>query len=229
MRTHWSRDQPNKTPVLTAFLAKERPLKWCRRHAYDVFLNMLRVTAQTRSINIKNTMANVSQMVPGHTNTGRSPMPFARPGAAKAIHTKESQQGKLRDKPNLVTLRPGQNEDTLRQHCWRDHVSQMVTRFATRATFVSDTNLVSWTHKMFLKIFRNICCVRRAPRNNVAHFTTGGHHRRTQCCRHNVSSFCQGFRGSTYIILADGRDVFILRSILWQIKYFFFEILNQKL
>ena len=181
---------------------------------------MLRVTAQTRSNNIKNTMANVSQMVPGHTNTGRSPKP---------IHTKESQQGKLRDKPNLATLRPGQNEDTLwRQHCWRDRVSQTLTRFATRATFVSDTNLVSWTHKMLLKIFRNICCV-RAPRNNVAHFATGGHHRRTQCCRHNVSSFCQGFRGSTYIILADGRDVFIPRSILWQIKYFPFEILNQKL
>ena len=39
-----------------------------------------------------------------------------------------------------VAFRGGQNEDTLRQqHCWRDHVSQMLTRFATRATFVVDT------------------------------------------------------------------------------------------
>ena len=60
-----------------------------------------------------------------------------------------------------------QNEDTLwRQHCWRDHVSQMLPRIAARATFVS------WTQKMFLKIFRNISCV-RAARNNVASFCHG--------------------------------------------------------
>ena len=42
---------------------------------------------------------------------------------------------------NLLVHR--QNEDTLRrQHCWRDHVSQMCPRFATRATSVADTNFV---------------------------------------------------------------------------------------
>ena len=37
----------------------------------------------------------------------------------------------------------------------------MCPRFATRATFVSDTNFVSWTQRTFLKMFRNISCVRR--------------------------------------------------------------------
>ena len=48
----------------------------------------------------------------------------------------------------------------------------MLTRFATRATFVSDSNVVSWTREMFLKIFRNISCV-RAARNGVAAFRQG--------------------------------------------------------
>ena len=102
-----------------------------------------------------------------------------------------SGEAKGQPDPSLVVSvihRGRQNEDTLwRQLCWRDHVSQMLTRFATRATLVSDTNFVSWTQKMFLKIFRNISCFRTA-RNNVA----DGQRRRTQCCRHNVSSFCQG-------------------------------------
>ena len=37
-------------------------------------------------------------------------------------------------------------------------------------------------------------CV-RAAHNNVATFATDGEHRRTQCCRHNVSSFCRGLTG----------------------------------
>ena len=57
----------------------------------------------------------------------------------------------------VPNLRGRQNADTLwLQHCWRDHVSQMLTCCARRATFVSDTNCVFWTHEMFLKIFRNI-------------------------------------------------------------------------
>ena len=34
-----------------------------------------------------------------------------------------------------------------RQHSWRDHVSQTLTHFTTRATFVADANFVSWTQK----------------------------------------------------------------------------------
>ena len=46
------------------------------------------------------------------------------------------------------------NLNTLwRQHCWRDHVSQTLIRFATCATFVADSDFVSWTQNMFLKIF----------------------------------------------------------------------------
>ena len=41
-----------------------------------------------------------------------------------------------------------------------------------RAQHLSDTHFVSWTHKMFLRIFRNICCV-RAARNNVVAFCRG--------------------------------------------------------
>ena len=71
------------------------------------------------------------------------------------------------------TLRDWQNKDTLWwQHCWCDHVPQILTCFTTRATFVSDTNFASWTHKMFLKIFRNISCVSTAH-NNVAAFCHG--------------------------------------------------------
>ena len=44
----------------------------------------------------------------------------------------------------------------------------MLTRFATRATFVAYTNFVSWTQKLFLKISRD-----RAARNNVAAFCHG--------------------------------------------------------
>ena len=41
----------------------------------------------------------------------------------------------------FARLRPLQNEDTLgRQHSWPDHVSELLTRFATRAKFVADTN-----------------------------------------------------------------------------------------
>ena len=56
-----------------------------------------------------------------------------------------------------------QNEDTLwRQHCWRDHVSAPnVESFPRgRNICVEDTNFVSWTQRMFLKIVRNISCVR---------------------------------------------------------------------
>ena len=50
----------------------------------------------------------------------------------------------------------------------------MPTRFATCTTFVVDTNFVSWIQKVFLKIFRNISCVRTTC-NNVTTFC----HRRT--------------------------------------------------
>ena len=74
--------------------------------------------------------------------------------------------------PVFINERGRQNEDTLwRPRCWRDHVSQMLTRFATRATFVADTNFVPWTQNV-LKIFRNISCA-RAARNNVAAFWHG--------------------------------------------------------
>ena len=67
-------------------------------------------------------------------------------------------QGKRQE----VTVRGRQNDHIVGQHCWRDHVSQMLTRFAKRATFVADKYFVSWAQKMFLKIFRNISCGRAA-------------------------------------------------------------------
>ena len=73
---------------------------------------------------------------------------------------------------NRVALGAGKTRTLWRQHCWRNRVSQMLTCFATRATFVSDTNFVSWTCEMFLKILRNISCV-RAARNNVVAFCQG--------------------------------------------------------
>ena len=39
------------------------------------------------------------------------------------------------------------------QHCWRDHVPQMLPRFATRAMYVADTNLQKhflWPHKSYV-------------------------------------------------------------------------------
>ena len=84
------------------------------------------------------------------------------------------------------------NEDTWQQHCWRDHVSQMLTRFAMRTTFVVDTNIVSWTQcvckssEMFL--VSPWCAIM------LQHFATDGQDRKTQCFRQNVPSFCQCFR-----------------------------------
>ena len=46
---------------------------------------------------------------------------------------------------------------------------------------------------MFLKISRNISCVREA-RSNVAPFCQGRANRRLQWCRHNVFSFCRDLR-----------------------------------
>ena len=68
----------------------------------------------------------------------------------------------------------------------------MLTRFVTRATFVSDTNFVSWTPKMFLKIFRNISCV-CAALNNVAAFCHG----RATSQDGNVSTRCPRCPGLT--------------------------------
>ena len=53
---------------------------------------------------------------------------------------------------SVLDLRPWQNEDTLWwQHCWRNRVSQMLTRFATCVTFVSNINFVSLDTKCFWK------------------------------------------------------------------------------
>ena len=57
------------------------------------------------------------------------------------------------------------------------------------------------THNMFLKISRNFCCVRARRATTLPRFTTDGQHRRTQCCHHNVSSFCQGFLKRLYSLL----------------------------
>ena len=93
-----------------------------------------------------------------------------------------------------TALRGWQNEDTLwRQHCWRDHVSHMCPRFATRATFVSDTILCPGHKKCFWKSSETfLVSARRATM--LPRFATDGQHCRTQSCRHNVSSFCQGLK-----------------------------------
>ena len=82
-----------------------------------------------------------------------------------------------------VPLRGRQNDDTLwRQHCGRDHVSEMLTRFATRAKFVADTNFVSWTYKMFLKISETfLVSARRATM--LPRFATDGN-----IAGHNVAA-----------------------------------------
>ena len=60
------------------------------------------------------------------------------------------------------------------------------------ATFVADTNFVSSTQKCFWKYSETfLVSARRAKM--LPRFATDGQHRRTQCCRHNVSLFCQGF------------------------------------
>ena len=64
------------------------------------------------------------------------------------------------------------NEDTLwRQHCWRDNVSNMLTRFATRATFVADTNFVCRPQKHFLwpRGAQQCCCVLPRTGNKAGH------------------------------------------------------------
>ena len=98
-----------------------------------------------------------------------------------------------------------QNEGFVAARCWL---------VLPRATFVTGTNFVSWTQKLFLKIFRNDPYVRvacAAPEQNtgivrmrrrlvsarrvtmLARFATNRQHRRTQCCRHEVSAFFQSF------------------------------------
>ena len=87
-------------------------------------------------------------------------------------------------------VRGRQNGDTLwRQNSWRVHVTQMLTRFVTRAKFVS------WTQKKcFWKPSETfLVSARRATM--LPRFATNGQHRRTHCCRHSVSSSCQGFMG----------------------------------
>ena len=74
---------------------------------------------------------------------------------------------------SLQFLRPRQNEDTLwRQHCWRDHVSQMCPRFAMRATFVSDTKNVSeklQKHFLWPHVAQQCCLVLPRTGNIAGH------------------------------------------------------------
>ena len=65
--------------------------------------------------------------------------------------------------------------------CW------LVTNVATRATFVVDSNFVTWTQKMFLK--HSLCLSARRATMLPPRFATGGQHRRSQCWRYNVSPF----------------------------------------
>ena len=99
------------------------------------------------------------------------------------------------------------NEDTLwRQHCWLDHVSQMLTRFATRATFVADTNFLSWTQQNVSESLRNISCV-RAARNNVAAFLP----RTGNIAGHNVTAtMCPRFAGASCRSLNISSDAALL-------------------
>ena len=61
-----------------------------------------------------------------------------------------------------------------------------LTRLATHATFVADTKKCFWkSSEKFLV---------SARRAMFSRFATDGQHRRTQCCRHNVSSFCRGLK-----------------------------------
>ena len=81
-----------------------------------------------------------------------------------------------------------------RTHCggniaWRDHVSQMFTRFATRATFVADTNAASWTQKNGSERFQKHLLRTHGAQQMLPTFSTDGQHRRAQRCCHNVSSF----------------------------------------
>ena len=113
----------------------------------------------------------------------------------------------------------------------------MCPRFATHATFVADTNFVSWTHKMFLNIFRNISCV-RAARNTVATFCHGRATSQDTMCppqyvlvlpgpkssferqraKHNWERNCkrrrQSFRLSSWLCMERGRGFETLITVL---------------
>ena len=76
-----------------------------------------------------------------------------------------------------------------RTHCGGNIVSCDVARpWQNEATLLRAAR----TQEMFLKIFRNIFCVQDT---NVVRMAKRGHiwetWSRQQCCRHNVSSFCQ--------------------------------------
>ena len=100
------------------------------------------------------------------------------------------------DVPPSVLAKGRQNKDTLWQrHCWRDHVSQRLSCFATCAIFVADTNVVSWTQmlcpehkKCFWKSSATLLVSARHA-TMLLHFATDGQHGKAQCCCHNVSSF----------------------------------------
>ena len=77
-----------------------------------------------------------------------------------------------------------------RTHC---AVLKMLTRFATRATFMADTNFVSRAQKMFLMAARRATMFPR--------FATDGQHRRTQCCRCNMCPrFSEGFSSKPAVV-----------------------------
>ena len=91
-------------------------------------------------------------------------------------------------RPRAALIGFGKTSHTMRlQHCWHEHVSQTLTRFATRATFVAETKCALGT-----KILSSETFLVSAWRATMSpRFVTDGQ-RRTQCCRYNVSSFCWG-------------------------------------
>ena len=72
-------------------------------------------------------------------------------------------------------------------------VSQILTRFATHATFVP-TQILCPGHKTFFWKSSETFLVSARRATMLPRLATDGQHRRTQCCRHNLSSFCQGLR-----------------------------------
>ena len=86
--------------------------------------------------------------------------------------------------------------------------------FATHTTFVSDTNFVSCGHKKCFWKSSETFLVSAWHATMLPCFPMDGQHRRTQCCHHSVSSFCQGLTDVHWIFNKWG-EAFVNQAVLY--------------
>ena len=126
------------------------------------------------------------------------------------------------DGPELkfLIIRDWQNEDTLWQHCCRDHVFPNVDSFCHMHNICGGHKfcVLDTTTECFWKSSETfLVSVGRATM--LPRFSMDGEHHRTQCWHHNVSSFCRGLMYSG----CDEKDIFsfslgqalAIRSLAW--------------